>query len=212
MKYVKSLSLAVGLSAALIACVGASGASATVLCKTPGTGTPTGTTCPAGWAYPGGTTLHAVSEGTWVLTTTFKNIECNSGTISTTTTNEGSATETIVAHDEEELVFECNCEVKVIKAGTWEIHWIEGTHNGTITASNDEITATCSTIFGNVHCIYSTGNGVHLGTLTGGNPATVDITASTPRLATNGLCAEKAEWHIKFEITSPKPLYVTGHT
>jgi len=211
MKYVKMLGLVVAAAAALMAFVGASTASATVLCKTQGTGSPTGTTCPEGWAYPAGTTIHAVSEEKPVLTTSFKTIECGSSTFSVITDNEGSATETVKAHADNLTFAECNCEVKVIKEGTVEIHWIEGTHNGTLTANGDEVTASCSTIFGNVHCIYVVEN-TDLGTLTGGAEATADITATIPRLSTSGLCAETAVWHVKYRVTSPTPLFVTGHT
>jgi len=215
MKYVKMLGLAAVAAVALMAFVGASSASATVLCTTPGTGTPTGTTCPAGQAKLAGTTIHAVLDPGVVakLTTTFKNIECNKSTVSGTTANEGSASETVHGAVEVLTFEECNCEVVVIEKGELEIHWIEGTHNGTLTSKNAKVTASCSTVFGNVHCIYSTGTGTDLGTLTGGEPSTMDIAENNiPRLATNGLCAEKANWDAKYEVTEPIDLYVTGHT
>ena len=97
MKYVKTLSLAAVAAAALMAFVGASTASATVLCKTPGTGSPTGTVCPAGEAYPKETEVHAVSEGNVVLTTgsEFTEITCKKGTVIGKAGDEGSATETV---------------------------------------------------------------------------------------------------------------------
>lgn len=225
MKYVKMLGLAAIAAAALMAFVGASTASATVLCKTEGTGTPTGTTCPPGQAYEGGTTIHAVLDpetGPAKLVTSFKTIECEESTVSVVTRNEGSATETVIGDVEEpeeggkkvpKLTFgKCNCEVNVLKGGSLEIHWIEGSHNGTLTSSEGEVTITCSTVFGNVHCIYKT-NATDLGKLTGGPMATMDIEKSSiPRLTTNALCSEKAEWSAKYTVTSPEPLYVTGHT
>jgi hypothetical protein len=214
MKYVKMLGLAAVAAAALMAFVGASTASATVLCKTPGTGEPTGTTCPAGWAYEKGTAIHAVNEGTATLTTSFLDITCNKSTVQGSTDNEGSASETVTGSITTLTFEECNCEVKVLAAGTLEVHWISGTHNGTLTSKNAEVTATCSTIFGKVHCIYSTpATGTDLGTATGGNPATMDISsADIPRLSTNSLCDTTANWDANYSVTSPAPLYVTGHT
>lgn len=217
MKYVKVFGLAAIATAALMAFVGSSTASATVLCKTPGTGETTGTTCPEGWAYTTGQTVHAVSEGVTKLTTSFKNIECNKSTLHGHQENEGSATETVGIEVTILTFEECNCEVKVIHPGTMEIHWVPDTHNGTITSKNAEVTASCSTIFGNVHCIYSTGAGTDLGTLTStattGKTATVDVEeANIPRLTTSAICAEKAKWDAKYEITEPDTLYVTDHT
>ena len=213
MKYVKMLGLAAIAAAALMAFVGASTASATVLCKTPGTGTPTGTTCPASWAYPAGTKITAENSGVVKLDTTFKTVECNKSTLSGETSNEGSATETVTGPEAgASLTFtECNCTVNVLKPGTLETHWISGSHNGTLTGNNSEVTVSCSTIFGNVHCIYVTEND-DLGELTGGAPAIFHSKATISRKPTNGLCSEESTWTATYTITSPNPLYVTGHT
>jgi len=95
---------------ALMAFVGASTVSATVLCKTPGTGSPTGTTCPANQAYPAGTEIHAVTEGNIVLTAgnEFTEITCKKGTIKGKTLNEGSATETVKGEVEKWTFEECS--------------------------------------------------------------------------------------------------------
>jgi hypothetical protein len=215
MKYLKILGLAAVAAAALMAFVGASSASATVLCTVAGTGSPTGTTCPAGQADKE-LTIHAVNEGNVVLTTTFKNITCEESTVSGVTEGEGSATETVKGPIEVLTFTKCNCEVKVLNKGRLEIHWIEGTHNGTLTSNEAEVTAECSTIFGNVHCIYKTTN-TDLGKLTGsattGATPTMDIEeANIPRLVTSGLCAETAKWDAKYIVTTPDTLNVAGHT
>lgn len=210
MKYVKMLGLAAVAATVLMAFVGASSASATVLCKVEPTGE--GTTCPTGQAYPAGTTTHEVSEGAVKLTTTFKNIECSTSTIEVEITNEGSATETPKG-PVNKLTFEnCNCEVKVIKDGTQEFHWVSGSGSGTVTSTGSEITAKCSSIFGTVHCIYLT-NETDVGTYTGGAEAKVDIQENEiPRLTTNSLCAEKAAWDGTYKVESPKPLWFAAHT
>jgi hypothetical protein len=219
MKYVKMLGLATVAAAALMAFVGASSASATVLCTTNPVAVPTGTTCPANQAEPAGTEIHAVSEGNLVLTTgsEFTEITCKKGTVKGKTSNEGSATETVKGAAETITWEECStpngaCTVTTVKPGTLEVHWIEGTHNGTLTSTGAEITSNCASIFGNIHCIYKAEN-EDLGTITGGNPATADF-ESTPVniIATSGLCPSGPKWDAKYEITTPKPLYIAGHT
>lgn len=211
MKYVKRLGLAAVAAAALMAFVGSSTASATVLCKVEGTGTTTGTTCPSGFAYPAGTQIRtSLVTGTILrLETEYKTIECKKSEISSETNAEEA--EEITGPEGTFTDSECNCEVKVLKAGTIRTRWISGTHNGTLLTTGSETTTTCSTIFGNVHCIYITNN-TDIGTRTGGSPAKDDIHVETLLLSTNSLCAKRALWIAEYEVTSPKPLYITGHT
>jgi hypothetical protein len=215
MKYLKMLGLAAVAAAALMAFVGSSTASATVLCKTEGikNGGVTGTTCPPNQAYPAGTTIHASLEaGTKAkLKTEFKTIECGKSTIHGSTNTEGGEGLPVTGPEGTLTFEECNCEVKVLHAGTLSTQWIPETHNGTMTSSGSESTTTCSTIFGNVHCIYVT-EGNDLGELTGGAMATVDAHAEIPRLPTNGLCSAEALWEAKYTVTEPEPLWVTGET
>jgi hypothetical protein len=215
MKFAKPLALAVVAAAALMAFLGSSTASATVLCNVEGlpNGGPTGTTCPEQHGYGKGTTIHAVNVGTIKMTTTFKNIECTESTLSWVLENEGGPSETVTATDEEVVYANCNCEVKVLAKGTLEIHWIEDSHNGTLTAKETEWTVQCNTILGAVHCIYSTDGGIHIGTLTGGADPIIHMEENNiPRLETSSACAEKAHWDATYTVTSPKPLWVTGHT
>jgi len=211
MKYVKMLGLAAVAAAALMAFVGASTASATVLCKTAGTSE--GTTCPANQAYPAGTSIHAVNSGITKLTTEFLNIECEESTVEGSTNNEGSATETVTGAISILTFSKCNCEVVVLKKGTLEVHWTANTNNGTLTSSGAEVTAQCTVpLIGKVHCIYAT-SATNLGTATGGAEATMDISsADIPRLATSSLCDKTANWDATYKVTSPKPLFIAGHT
>jgi hypothetical protein len=216
MKYVKMLGLAAVAMAALMAVFGASSASATVLCKTKPTesGT-TGTTCPTGWAYPAGTKNHAVSVGGIALHTSGLTIECKSSTIEGEFENEGSATETVKG-PVKTLTFEgCNCEVKVLKTGTQEVHWVPDTFNGTVTGNGAEITATCSTIFGTLHCIY-VANNLDLGESTASTSpetaAILHVNVTVARSPTNALCEEEAKWTATYETTTPKPLWFAAHT
>jgi len=215
MKYVKMLGLAAVAAAALMAFVGASSASATVLCKTTPTGTPA--TCPPGQAYEAGTEIHAVNVGTVKLDTTFKNVECSGSTVKGFTTNEGGPTETVDGNEVgAALTFTgCNCTVNVLKPGTLEIHWIEGTHNGTLTSNEAEVTVSCSTVFGTVHCIYATTNdsiGDLTASATSTSAAIFHSTAVINKKPTNALCSEESTWTATYEVTSPKPLYVAKET
>jgi hypothetical protein len=205
MKPLKNLGLAAVVATALIAFAGTGTASATVLC-----GNSTGTTkCTE--AYAEGTEIKAVNEGTTTLTTSFKNIECSESTVGGKVTNPGGKS-TAVSGSVETLTFGgCNCTVTVLKKGTLSVTQISGTDNGTLKSSGAEVTASCSTIFGTVHCIYAT-NETDLGTLTGGNPAKMDISsANIPRLTTSALCDESANWDATYKVTGPTPLYV-GNT
>ncbi len=219
MKYVKMLGLAAVAAAALMAFVGASTASATVLCKVEGekAGTATtGTKCPAEKAYPKGTVIHAVNTSTAILEGEPFNIECKKSTVQGETTNEGSATETVDGPITVLTFEECGpSTVTVLKKGTLEVHWInnedKGSHDGTLTANGQEVTTETSTIFGKVHCIFVTEN-TDLGTLKGGNPATFTANAVIKKLSTNALCPSPGTWTASYEVTSPKPLFVADHT
>jgi hypothetical protein len=217
MKYVKTLGLAAVMAMALMAFAGATTASATVLCgvePTEGSPATKGTVCPAGQAYGSGTQVHVVLKPGTIgrFTTTFKTIECEETTATGATSNEGSASETVQGTVEVLTLGKCNCEVKVLKKGTMEVHWNADSFNGTLTSSGAELTVICSTILGNIHCIYVTEN-TNNGTLTGGSPAFADVQeAEIPRLVTSGFCAEKAKWDATYEVTSPTPLYVAAHT
>lgn len=218
MKCVKILGLTAVAAAALMAFVGASGASATVLCKTVPAGTPTGTTCPSGWALQAGDRIHATlaagSDGTLTTHEEFKpNITCKKTTIEVEITAEGSVTATAQGNVTALTIEECGeSEVKTLTKGTAEIHWIEGTHNGTLTGSGTQITSSTPSIFGSIHCIYAT-NATDLGTLTGGTTASMRAeSVAIPKLATSSLCPSAPTWDATYTITSPDTLTVAAHT
>ncbi len=213
MKSLKILALAAVAAAALMAFVGSGTASATILCKVnpapTGESESTGEECPSESTYPAKTTIEGklVSGTKAKLVTTFKTIECSKSSVKGETSEEEA--EPLTGPEGTVTFEECNCEVKVLKSGTLSTEWIEGSHNGTLKSNKNESTVTCSTIFGNVHCIYVTEN-TDVGTLTGGNPATLKAEAVIPRLPTNGLCSEQSEWSASYEVTAPKPLFVAG--
>lgn len=212
MKYVKTLVIAAVAAAAVLAVAGAGTASATVLCKVEPTtgGSTTGTVCPAASAYSAGTEIHMTLTGRVKLTTTFKTYECLKSTMKGKTENEGSASETVKVPLESLTYSECNCQTFVLKPGKLEIHWTTDTNNGTVTASGEEETLSCSTIFGTMHCLI-TPTDHDVGTIIGGKEPEV-ITQNPPLDPTSPLCDEKPEWEGTYQVTSPKPLWIAAHT
>jgi hypothetical protein len=203
MKHFKMLGLAIVAAAALMALVGAGTASATGLCKN------NETTSYCNEPYGAGTEIASrlVAETKWKLKTEPQTVECSKSTISGKTENAGEGE--AVKEPLTALTFsECNCTVSVLKTGSLKFESIAGTNNGTMKLEGNEITTLCSTIFGNVHCIYGA-ESIDLGTLTGGNPAKADSLGAVPRLTTSFLCSSEAIWEASYEITAPKPLYVT---
>jgi hypothetical protein len=173
----------------------------TVLC------TESAAPCPAAKADGEGTEIKAslVSGTKSKIATEFKTIECAKSSLTAKVTSTG---EKIGASVEGLSFEECNCEVKVLGKGTLELEHIAGSNNATTKSTGAETTIKCSTIFGEVHCIYKT-EATDLGTLEGGSPAKLKVSvASLPRLTTSGLCKEIAEWSAEYEVTSPKPLFV----
>lgn len=192
MKHLKMLGLTAVMAAALMALVGVGMASATTL------------TGVGGAVLKTGTTIHVVSSGTNTMTTSFLNIQCNTSKAAGKTSNETGTAITIEVT--ERTTEGCNCEVVVLKTGTLSITW-SSSSSGTVKSSGAEITATCSTIFGNVHCIYATNN-TDMGTLVGGTTATLSTSADIPRLTTNALCAEKGTWDATYKVDNPDTLNV----
>jgi len=223
MKRIKMLGLASVAVAVLTAFVGASTASATVLCKTSAT-----TSCPAGWAMAKGEKLHVVLEtgGSSVLTEeapehTVKAIVCTASTVEGEVTSAGSATETVKANVTALTFTGCTspklggtaCTFTTLKGGTLEAHANSG-GNGTLTSSGTEMTTSCNSIFGSIHCIFTTNNtniGTVNGTPTTGKTATLKVfEALLTQVATSPLCPEKAGWDGEYEITTPDTLSITA--
>jgi hypothetical protein len=201
MKYLKILGLTAVAAMALMAFLGASSASATVLCKT------TQNVCAEKWDYPAGTRIEAIVLNTVLLKAGIEDT-CTKGVANGITANTGSDTETV--HGEiAELTFEnCTCPVTVIKKGELEIHY-EGEGKGTLTGKGSEVTVNCA----GVTCTYGTAaGGTDLGTLDEPANSTSDtkmtISASLPKLAGGFFCASTGTWTGEYTVTKPVPLYV----
>jgi hypothetical protein len=177
--------------AAVAAMALATGASATTVATTTG----------GAAATP---TIHAVNEGAHItLHNSIANISCTS-TVEGTVESHGAGV--TAAGNVATLSFVSCTEswvVTTVKSGSLELHYTSG-HNGTLTSSGMTITATR---FG-ISCSYATSN-TDIGTLTGGNPATLDIGASIPRHSGSFLCGgSSAAWTGSYQTTSA--LYVAA--
>lgn len=199
MKYVKILGLLAVAAAALMAFAGT--ASATTITS------PTGTVL-----NPGGTegdvTIHAESEESAVAGTNHVRLHNGIASINCTSTavftfehfsETGTPTGKI-----DSLTFDCTHPwvVHVESLGSLELHHSSG-YNGTLTASaGTTVTATHTTT--GAKCTYQSTNGLHIGTITGGSPATLDISASIPRHGGSLLCGgANAAWTGAYKTTNP---------
>lgn len=197
MKHVKMLGLAAVAAAAFMAFVGAGTASATELCTESAT---------CGTMYPSGTAIAAKSTKTLVLENLGGTVldECTSGEVKGTTSTTGGASETVKANITALTWVGCTKTTKTTTNGALEIHAITPTGNGTLTGSGSVVEI--NTILG--VCSYGTGAGTDLGTLVGGNPATISINAIVQKISGNFACPAEARWTAAYEVTSPKPLFV----
>jgi len=201
MKDLKMLGLAAVATAALTAFVGASSASAAVLCKTK--------TDPCKSLVKNGETLSSqlVAKKKARINITFHVVECNKSTIVSKVTKEGGKGAVPEANIETLSFTECNCELLVMKKGTFYVSHTVGTDNGTVFGTGQEIVTQC--VPDQVKCTWVTNN-TPLGELKGGNPAILDVDAvlAINKAASNPLCEEEAFWTGEYEFTSPNPLYV----
>lgn len=204
MKSLKMLGLAVVAAAALMAIVGASTASATVICKN------NLNTTACSEKYPVGTkgTASLAAGTTAVLETTAGEalVTCTGSTISSTLENAGSAATTVKSGVSTMNFTGCNLTVDVLNGGSAELHHITGTDNGTLTTFNTEVTVM---IFG-VTCTYGSGTGLDVGITVGGNPGSMMLSTAFPRIAGGFLCPADARFTGKYEATSPTNAWVAA--
>jgi hypothetical protein len=193
MKYIKMLGLAAVAAMALMAIVGAGTASATTLCKE----SKTSGDCAS--KFPAGTTLEASVETSALLKTSGGTTiaTCSNGTVSGKTSNEGSTTETVKGNISSLTWSNCSTTVDTLANGSLEVHHIAGTNNGTVTSNGTEVTIN----FIGLSCIFKTSN-TDIGTLTGGAPATFDISATIPGIS-GGFCPASGIWSGAYVFTNP---------
>src|SRR3954462_10010477 len=197
MKYLKILGLTAIAAAAVMALAGAGTASATVLCST--------TTNPCTSVLPVNTVLDfSLEPGSSLLWqnggTTLET--CTGVTLKSEITSAGSSTNTVKAKNKALTWTGCTWNNTTNVLGGIEIHNISGTHNGTLTASEEISWTFINGVFGD--CIYGWKPGSHIGTITEGKPATLDVNSTILRLSGSSLlCPENGTLIGSFIQTEP---------
>ena len=190
MKLGKLLRL-IGLAAALMSLTAAGTASATTL------------TGPGGTTLEAGTEYEMESEGSMTLHPPIGELSCEKVWWKFDQLNASGAT--IVQFLITKKTWNCLFTFHTLKAGGVTVHHVTGNNRATVAMSGSEWTV----VYLGFHCIFGTNN-TKIGTLTGGENATLDIEASIPRIGGSSgvFCGSTAEWTGSFEITSPSVLNI----
>jgi hypothetical protein len=195
MKHLKMLGAAAAAAVALMALLGGSTASATVLCKTE--------TNPCSAVYPAVTTEFkadlASAQSIFELADE-EHLEfsrCSKETFTASISNAGSWFSTVVAPVTALEFSECVGFTKSVTIGSLEVHSIAETNDGTVTVSELEITVNLA----GVDCKWRATN-ADLGILEGGSDPTLKINLV---LARNSACYPESlgRWTATFTFTSP---------
>lgn len=196
MKHLRMPVLAVMAALVCMACIEAGSASATVLCES--------TTTPCNGKVPWGTNVTAnLKAGTSAIfeTTTGERVTtCTGSSLTGHITNEGSATETVQGAVTGLTWTGCTSSTITNNLGSFEIHHISGTDNGTFTSFHTTIT----TMFLGVSCGYDTTNGFDLGTLLASplHPV-LSVSAVLPKEVGGFVCPSDIRWTAEYEFTEP---------
>ena len=199
------LGLAAMAAMALMAFVAAGTASATVLCST------NTSPCPAGQKWPLGTQIEfTVTSGTsaqWLETENELLETCTGGKIKGEITNAGSSTESVKIKATEVSWTGCTVPTTTNGLGTLEIQYESGS-NGLVKMGSGFKFTQNTIFFGS--CVYGSGTGINLGTLTGGASGAAGIDVTAVLGGGEGICCPSAKWSEHFTLTSPSgtALYV----
>jgi hypothetical protein len=199
MEYLKMLGLA-AVAAALMAFLGAGTASATVICKN------NLNTEKCSEPYVKGTVGTASAEESVRFTGPFALLigTCTESTVKGTQENNGSSTEPIKSTLTSLTFGGCTRPTTVISPGTGSLQWIPGTDNGTLFTSGTTVVIHEIPGFGT--CTFKTEN-TKMGTVTGGNPGTLDLSATIPTV-TSGCPSGTLSG--KYKATSPSAAWITS--
>jgi hypothetical protein len=186
MKHLKLIGVAAIAAMALMAF--ASTASATV-------------TSPSGTEYTG--EVKSTASSSLLLEAGFAEITCTESTVAgKITTNDAT-----IASGAITTLSYSNCgsaTVDTLANGSLEIV-SAGSGKGTVKGYNSQVT---TSIFG-TSCVYGTAaGGTTLGTVVGGTPAKMTISASLPKISGGFLCANPAKWSGSYTVTTPSTLLI----
>jgi hypothetical protein len=203
MKHLKALNVAAVLAGALMAFIGASSASATVLCSTTADPCPVGQTVPAStgidFSLSSGTSanLQATAEdGGGTLDT------CKSSTVKGKLTNAGSSTANATGEITELTWGACTFATTTVLKGGFEVKKIAGTSNGTVIADG-ETRVTMNTVFFG-HCTFALVSGQSVGDITEGKPAVFHANAVLHTVSgSQSVCLTTSVWSATYTMTEP---------
>lgn len=186
---------------AFLALVGVGSASAGgVLCSTQ--------TTPCTSKWPLGTKLTFSNTASSVTTTTTGTLleTCTGSIAKGSLTANPDANGEATGTNEEATWAGCTHTENTIILGSIRIQNIAGTYNGTVVA-DAEMAGTLAGLFPGENCVYGVSAGTPLGTLTEGNPATMDANAITRKREPAGdtcfLGPETLKWTTTYVLTSP---------
>lgn len=205
MKYLKMLGLAAVAAAALMAILGASTASATVICKN------NLNTEKCSEPYAIGTKGTAsLEKGTSLVLTDTEGESldtCKESTVTGVLKSQGSGVPAL--SELSSLTWGgCNFTTTTVNPGSGELTWIKGTDNGTLVTHNTQVTI--NTIFFGT-CSYGTGASLDMGTTVGGNPGSLTINTVIHKLeGSNFACPETTKLTAKYVATSPTAGWVSN--
>jgi hypothetical protein len=151
--------------------------------------------------------IEATSEGATSLDGTVE-VTCQHSYVKGTVTTHGAG-KSVGGHISTLTFTQCGDDhVTVKQAGSLTAHAVAPTGNATLTSTGAEVTIEADTIFGNVHCVYTTNN-THIGTLTAGANPTMHIdSAQIPRTGGSFLCGSSGEWTGAYNVLHPKDIQV----
>lgn len=154
-------------------------------------------TSPAGVEYTGSVDLSASSS--FIVDLGFVQVTCTEwtkkGQIQTNTF--GRATFAISAY----TFTGCGTEAKIEVLATGSMEVLSG---GEVIDSGDQFTVSKS----GISCVYGGGTGTKFGTLKGGTPGSLVVSAELPKISGGFLCASKAKVSGTFALTTPSPVVV----
>ncbi|MGN6815808.1 MAG: hypothetical protein ACTHK3_06960 [Solirubrobacterales bacterium] len=200
MQYLKTFGLVAAATVVILTITGFGTASATVLC------TSTATPCPANGKVQVGANMAASLTNTAIFeTTTGETLgTCTGSSFTGHITNAGGATETVAGPVTGLTWTGCTNSTFTTNLGSFEIHHISGTDNGTFTSFLTTIKVT----FLGVTCGYDTTNGVDLGTRKGGTDPVLAISAVLPKEVGSFVCPSDIRWTAEYTFTEPASFYV----
>lgn len=150
-------------------------------------------TSPAGVEYTG--TIDMSAEGSFALQWGAAQTTCTEattkGTVVTNNTTQAAISWSIVMYPG------CGVTLAVLAKGSMTVE-----SGGSVSGSGSEFTVASA----GISCVYGTGTGTKLGSLKGGTPATLTVSAKLPKISGGFLCANPATWTGSMKITEPATL------